>query len=185
MKCGYTVRPRPVVHINPKLQFQISFGDKLSKPRFEYGTLKTAVLTAKQRLSISSHDGLHVQRQTFVCAPSVQVVSCMQARYHKGLHLVLMLAHSSYRFISIKDVNVCLRTLHEYMYMCGRYACIISCSLLQKCRQGGQVTKPQLTGSSSSSCSSVSVTTAFAPQIRNTVTRPSKPIAFTKQLPVH
>jgi hypothetical protein len=87
-------------------------------------------------------------------------------------------ADASALFVSVSTYQRCkrLRTLHEYMYMWGRYTCIISCSLIQKCRQGGQATKPQLTGPSSSSCSSVSVTTAFAPQIRNTVsvTRPSK-----------
>jgi hypothetical protein len=82
-----------------------------------------------------------------------------------------------------------LRTLHEYMYVWGRYACIISSSLLQKCRQGGHehVTQLQFTVPSYSSPDtcffSVSVTKAFAPQIRNTVsvTRPSTPSVFTKQ----
>ena len=80
-----------------------------------------------------------------------------------------MLAHSSYRFLRIKDVNVYGHCMNICICGIGTHVRIISCSLLQKCRQGGQVTKLQLTGPSSSSWSSVSVTTAFAPQIRNTV----------------
>jgi len=101
----------------PQITIANLIRDNPSKPRFENGTLNPAVLTAK-RLPISSHDGLHVQRQQpFVCAPSVQAVSRIQARYHEGPHLVLMLAHSSHRFLRIKDVNVYGRCMN--ICICG------------------------------------------------------------------